>query len=314
MNVHLVEKINPDLTAVNAARVSYANSSLEIGEREERLLSFLKKHNHAAPFWHYEVVKHIRTTPTTMYYYFRHPWIASVRAKDIDASLKGFYVKTSVWGWEKILEKGDMLTSSVVDEINDGANVVEIEDDYRYASKLSSVTLYIENVPVPIREQFLKHRMELGVFMWDEYSLARSELSRRFTPKGVSFHPVDVFYAQSKDNKQASNQKVAIEDPKLYEKYRQLEQASLDFYNYAIAAGVAKQQARFGLLQSMNTSWYWTGNVDAYARIVALRNRNYTGAAQDEAQQLSSIIEDEVSSLYPKTWAVCMDKWKEAYS
>lgn len=50
--VRLVDVMGSDLTVVNAARASYAKESKEIDESDERLISYLAKHDHTSPFRH----------------------------------------------------------------------------------------------------------------------------------------------------------------------------------------------------------------------------------------------------------------------
>ncbi len=50
--VRLVDSMGTDLSCVNAARVSYDKESPEMSEKDERLLRFLIRENHTAPFRH----------------------------------------------------------------------------------------------------------------------------------------------------------------------------------------------------------------------------------------------------------------------
>ena len=50
--VRLVNHMGSDLTVVNAARVSYAKQSLELNERDVRLIKFLAREGHTSPFRH----------------------------------------------------------------------------------------------------------------------------------------------------------------------------------------------------------------------------------------------------------------------
>ena len=52
MNVQLVDKMGSDLTVVNAARVSYAKTKNKFEDNDEKLISFLAKHQHWSPFAH----------------------------------------------------------------------------------------------------------------------------------------------------------------------------------------------------------------------------------------------------------------------
>ncbi|GGD46836.1 FAD-dependent thymidylate synthase [Paenibacillus nasutitermitis] len=50
--VRLVDHMGSDLTVVNSARVSYAKQSLELDERDKKLIKFLAREGHTSPFRH----------------------------------------------------------------------------------------------------------------------------------------------------------------------------------------------------------------------------------------------------------------------
>ncbi|AWB44428.1 FAD-dependent thymidylate synthase [Paenibacillus sp. CAA11] len=50
--VRLVDHMGSDLTVVNAARVSYAKQSMELSERDVKLIRFLAREGHTSPFRH----------------------------------------------------------------------------------------------------------------------------------------------------------------------------------------------------------------------------------------------------------------------
>ncbi|USK57816.1 FAD-dependent thymidylate synthase (plasmid) [Cytobacillus solani] len=50
--VRLVDHMGSDLTVVNAARVSYAKESIELNEKDIRLIKFLAREGHTSPFRH----------------------------------------------------------------------------------------------------------------------------------------------------------------------------------------------------------------------------------------------------------------------
>ena len=50
--VRLVDILGSDLTVANAARVSYAKESLELSERDIKLIKFLAREDHTSPFRH----------------------------------------------------------------------------------------------------------------------------------------------------------------------------------------------------------------------------------------------------------------------
>lgn len=52
MNVELIDKMGTDLTVVNSARVSFGKNKEVMDAGDEKLISFLAKHNHWSPFAH----------------------------------------------------------------------------------------------------------------------------------------------------------------------------------------------------------------------------------------------------------------------
>ena len=60
MRVTLKESMGSDLTAVNAARVSFGKESTELDEKDEKLIRYLTEHNHWTPFAHPQVTLHMK--------------------------------------------------------------------------------------------------------------------------------------------------------------------------------------------------------------------------------------------------------------
>ena len=60
ISVTLVDKMGSDLSAVNAARVSYGAESKTLTERDSHLLGFLAEHEHVTPFRHAAVTLRCR--------------------------------------------------------------------------------------------------------------------------------------------------------------------------------------------------------------------------------------------------------------
>ena len=52
MEVTLIDKMGSDLTVVNAARVSFGKNKEVFEASDEKLISFLARHNHWSPFAH----------------------------------------------------------------------------------------------------------------------------------------------------------------------------------------------------------------------------------------------------------------------
>lgn len=72
-------------------------------------------------------------------------------------------------------------------------------------------------------------------------------------------------------------------------------------YENMIACGIAPEQARMVLPQSMLTSYYVTGSLAAFARAYKQR---IDAHAQFEIQMLAQQWDQLISPLYPISWAV----------
>jgi thymidylate synthase (FAD) len=71
------------------------------------------------------------------------------------------------------------------------------------------------------------------------------------------------------------------------------------FYEELLTAGVAPEQARMVLPQSMYTSYYVTGSLAAFARFVKQRTDPH---AQVEIQDLAKMVDKVIKPLYPISW------------
>ena len=70
--VELLGTFGDDLTVVNAARVSFANQSNEITEKDKKLIKYLAKHNHITPFFHPQVRLRLKMPIFVAREWFRH--------------------------------------------------------------------------------------------------------------------------------------------------------------------------------------------------------------------------------------------------
>lgn len=80
--VHLVDYMGSDLTVVNSARVSFSkeseweeidtNGDGILAERDEKLISYLAKHNHWTPFAHPQITLRIKAPISIRTQFFKH--------------------------------------------------------------------------------------------------------------------------------------------------------------------------------------------------------------------------------------------------
>ncbi len=76
-------------------------------------------------------------------------------------------------------------------------------------------------------------------------------------------------------------------------------ESCLILYNTMIEKGVAPEQARMVLPQSMMTEWYWSGTVYAFARVCNLRCAKDT---QKETQDVTWKIHELADEAFPYCW------------
>jgi len=70
--VQYVSHMGNDLTVVNAARVSFHKESTEFGGKDEKLISYLAKHNHWTPFAHPQITLRIKAPISIRTQLFKH--------------------------------------------------------------------------------------------------------------------------------------------------------------------------------------------------------------------------------------------------
>ena len=125
-----------------------------------------------------------------------------------------------------------------------------------------------------------------------------NEISRRYTTENIEFYTPEVWRGKSEDKKQGSDGVVDVGD------WGDTNWACLKAYNDLLDMGVAPEQARMVLPQSMYTEWFWSGTVGAIAKMCNLR-------CKPDTQYESRLVADQVSNimqnLYPVSWASLME-------
>ena len=71
-HVEYVSHMGNDLTVANAARVSFNKESDEFVEKDEKLISYLAKHNHWTPFAHPQITLRIKAPIFVLIIYYMH--------------------------------------------------------------------------------------------------------------------------------------------------------------------------------------------------------------------------------------------------
>jgi len=145
--------------------------------------------------------------------------------------------------------------------------------------------------PVFVARQLGKHQVGMD---W-------SEISRRYKTSRVQFwEPTEI--RQAPENaKQGTGP--AMEDRRsLFIASRVFENANSDAYGRYLTLldlGVAPEQARAVLSQSMYVYWTWTGSLLAWLHLIRERTHHL---AQRETTEWASLIIPEVAARFPAVW------------
>ena len=145
------------------------------------------------------------------------------------------------------------------------------------------------SAPIFVARQLVKHQIGL---VWNE-------ISRRYVDSKPTFYITDKWRSRAEDKKQGSGDELISITGEGYELLQSAHVAALDAYSHLLDNGVAPEQARMILPQSIYTEWYWTGSLFGFARICNLR---LSPDAQEEtrviAQQISALTEE----VFPISW------------
>jgi thymidylate synthase (FAD) len=83
--------------------------------------------------------------------------------------------------------------------------------------------------------------------------------------------------------------------------YQEIIDICVEYYEQMLKNGIAPEQARMVLPQSMYTSYYVTGSLAAFARAYKLRSDNHS---QKEIQELAKEWGGIIAPLFPVAWKV----------
>ena len=142
--------------------------------------------------------------------------------------------------------------------------------------------------PVFVARQLVKHQVGL---VWNE-------VSRRYVDDAPELFEPKSWRGRPQNSKQGSDGEVKL-DQTLKHNMETTMESCLILYNALLQKGVAPEQARMVLPQSMMTEWYWSGTVYAFARVCNLRCKPDT---QKETQDVANEIDKLAREAFPHSW------------
>lgn len=126
-----------------------------------------------------------------------------------------------------------------------------------------------------------------------------NETSRRYVDDTPKFFIPDI-WRERPDGSMKQGSAGPIQHQKYIEdKYFVFLNAARQTYEAMLETGVAPEQARMVLPQSMYTSYYVTGSLAAWARAYKLRSDSH---AQIEIQELAEQWNKIIRPLFPVSW------------
>ena len=146
--------------------------------------------------------------------------------------------------------------------------------------------------PIFVARQLVKHQQGL---VWNE-------ISRRYVEHEPEFYEVESWRGRPINKKQGSSEEEIMwieRNTRTDALQSQVETIALKNYNRMLDAGVAPEQARMILPQSMFTEWWWSGSLYAFSRVCNLR---CALDAQYETRIVANLIDKECERLFPISW------------
>jgi thymidylate synthase (FAD) len=129
--------------------------------------------------------------------------------------------------------------------------------------------------PIFVARQLVKHQVGL---VWNE-------VSRRYVDHAPELYKPDSWRGRPQNSKQGSDGEVEL-DQTINHNMETTMESCLILYNSLLQKGVAPEQARMVLPQSMMTEWYWSGKPDT----------------QKETQDVANEIDKLADEVFPYCW------------
>lgn len=215
--------------------------------------------------------------------------------------------KESEWEWDEVEQRagdGEWITQKVNKHLSDkDIKLIHYLAKHKHLSPFGhAFASFHVKAPIFVARQLVKHKF-----------LRWNEISRRYVDEDPEFYVPEVWRGRAEDKKQGSSGEVYVHDwtfevadhpynGTLHD--NGLYAAVLSVYKDLLDQGVAPEMARMVLPQSTMTEWYWSGSLDAFAQMCALRLKDDT---QYESRVVALQISDEMSKLYPVSWEALME-------
>ncbi len=175
------------------------------------------------------------------------------------------------------------------------AKLIKYLADHRHASPFFHPQLSMRiKMPIFVAREWFKHSV----------GFTRNEVSRRYVTDAPGFFMPAGLRQRDKNLKQGSKEDLMENNAELMAQMQAYVDQAQVYYQSLLDQGVAPEQARMILPQSMYTEFIETASLAGYARLVRLR---IAPLAQREIQEYAHLVSDLVSSKFPVSWQALMN-------
>ena len=156
----------------------------------------------------------------------------------------------------------------------------------------------------PFRHTALQLRCKAPVFLARQLGkhqagLSWNEVSRRYVDAGIEFFVPDSWRSRPADGIKQGSGEDHYASTEYMTQYHEVCAQLRHVYANMIEDGVAPEQARMVLPQSMMVDFIWTGNLFSFFHIWRLRSGE---GSQVEAKEFAQLLDDIVTPLFPHSW------------
>ena len=145
-----------------------------------------------------------------------------------------------------------------------------------------------------------------------------NEVSRRYVDEEPEFYFPDSWRKKADNVKQGSSNEAVTSyvfheygkgvpdrfetgvDTTAEDAFAYMTEHASDLYSAMVFSGIAPEQARMVLPQSMMTTWIWSGTLNAFADMLKLRLEAH---AQYESRIVANLIAKEVKQCFPVSFS-----------
>lgn len=291
----LINHNNDDALIVDAARASFAKTSDNYTpEQNERLIAYLARYDHWTPFSHVRITIPSVLDPLILFRLSQTDIAGIVWNEQGDA-------RYSFHGWANLIQKGCFYKEStiIMETLKHycpvsyeayGLPEVDARDWSTHVDNHYFIDeTFLYEVPIFVARQEFKHMI----------GFTRNERSGRYVTSDPEFYTPDVWRSKPDGSiKQGSGGDHEL-NSNLMSAYKTLMSRNVDHYSSMVSLEVAPEMARMVLPQSMMTSYYVTGSLSAYKRMIEQR---LDSTAQKEIRDLAIMVDQAIKDKYGADW------------